>query len=415
MNAERLAQLLNERLGLAKVAAVVLWATWLVSLVIGGGMYPNDKLVGIDHLAFYSAARLVTEGQGARAYDYNYLAAYQTELGSRGYLDAYRNPPFYALLYVPTARLPYAVSFWTWTAVSLLALWFGLRWLGSSRPAAAFVWAMAFYPVFATVSFGQNSLLSFAVFALTFHLLERNRPFAAGLSAGLLLYKPQLLLCLGFWWLLDLRHYWQALVGLTVTGLALLAVSVVVLSEETQEFVRRFREIARYDAFYFYNLHTPRGFWTLLFGDDKRLGDILGAVSSVIAAGAFVLFWWHYRAERALVFAGAVFVTLWASPHTMIYDWSLALVPAMILWERRPTLRTHWLPLLAAGWAVLFISTPLSQGQFEWLGGAFQVSVPVLAVLGLLAERILRRATPSAPSGFTLPRANPSEAVPEGT
>ena len=56
------------------------------------------------------------------------MTQYQPTLVDQGgsYLDAYRNPPFYALIYVPTSRLPYLVSFWIWTAISLALLWFGL-------------------------------------------------------------------------------------------------------------------------------------------------------------------------------------------------------------------------------------------------------------------------------------------------
>src|SRR5262249_38886368 len=161
----------------------VVWVMWIVRLVLGSSKTNaqgeriwfdwTPQLLGADHLAFYSAAKLIQDGRGEVLYDYDALADYQSDLIGTRFLEAYRNPPFYALLYVPTARLDYVMSFWIWTAVALLLLWLGIQWLRPARPATVFVWALCFYPVFAAVSFGQNSLLSFAAFCLTFRQLDR--------------------------------------------------------------------------------------------------------------------------------------------------------------------------------------------------------------------------------------------------
>jgi hypothetical protein len=66
-------------------------------------------------------------------------------------------------------------------------------------------------------------------------------------------------------------------------------------------------------------------------------------------------------------------------------------IPALLLWDRRPELRQTWLPLFAVAWAVLFVSTPLTKAQLTLAGFAIQLSVPILAVLGLWAERELDR------------------------
>src|SRR5438874_1926342 len=95
--------------------------------------------------------------------------------------------------------------------------------------------AVAFYPSFAVVSFGQNTFLSFGAFALVYAALVRDRRFAAGLAAGLLLYKPQLLLGLGLWWLFDVRRYWPAVIGVAVTGAILAGLSWLALPAETAD------------------------------------------------------------------------------------------------------------------------------------------------------------------------------------
>src|SRR5205814_2123097 len=81
------------------------------------------------------------------------------------------------------------------------------------------------------VSFAQNTPLSLAVFAAVYRLTTDRRPFAAGLVAGLLWFKPQLLLGLFVWWALTPRRSWRCWAGVAVTGAVLAAVSWLALPE----------------------------------------------------------------------------------------------------------------------------------------------------------------------------------------
>ncbi len=228
------------------------------------------------------------------------------------------------------------------------------------------------------------------MFALVYRAVAADRRFLAGLAAGLLLYKPQLLLGLGLWWLFDVRRFWPALAGLAVTGMALAGLSWAVLPAETAEWLRRLPDIARYDAFDFYNLHNPRGFGALLT-DNKRVGDWVGLAGLGVAVGWLWRFRRRHAADDRLVFAAAVFTTLWGSPHTMTYEWALVVLPAVILWDVCPDRRGLWTLLFGVAWAALFVSTPLTKGQLQLAGVAVQVSVPVLAWVALRAERGLSR------------------------
>ena len=51
-----------------------------------------------------------------------------------GGFEAYRNPPFYALLYLPTAGLSYYASFLIWTAISFALLALSIILLRPARP-----------------------------------------------------------------------------------------------------------------------------------------------------------------------------------------------------------------------------------------------------------------------------------------
>ncbi len=397
MNRESVAGFLRERIPLMKMATVILWLTWIASIASSG--FTKDikgDPIGTDHIAFYSAAKLIDEGRGNRIYDNAFMSEYQTTLCGSPLLDAYRNPPFYALLYLPTSKLSYLASFWIWTAISVLFLWLGLGWLQAKNRFMAFVLSLSFYPVFAVFSFGQNSLISFGLFCLCFRFLERRELMHAGIVAGFLLYKPQLLLGLGLWWVLEYRVYWKALLGVMMTGLFWLVLSLLVLPDESRIFVENLPEIARYDLFHFWNMHNPRAFGTLIAHDSKPVGNIVGVVCSVLGVGCFVVFWRQHRKHIALVFAAAIVLSLWASPHTMIYEWTLALIPAVLLWDRASEKRDDWMLLFAMCWTALFISTPIAMAMCRWTrldegdpGWAIQLSVPVLAFAALWAMRLL--------------------------
>ncbi len=197
---------------------------WLGSLASADGRKDadlNGELVGADHLAFYTAARLIRDGRPEQLYNYDVpRREYQSELlgrGTGGRRSGYRNPPFYALLYLPTAGLPFYAE--------LPCLDRGSRLRAACRardrqPAcrpdrtrgrALPVGAHVLPGVRAPISFGQNTLLSLGDLRRRVPPARGDRPFAAGLVAGLLWFKPQLLLGLFVWWAARIRRHMAVL------------------------------------------------------------------------------------------------------------------------------------------------------------------------------------------------------------
>lgn len=181
---DRAAEFLAPRLWLAWATGGILWLAWLCSVVLGGGQYDRfGQLVCTDHLAFYSAAVMIREGRAGEIYDNATLAERQIELVGeswRGKYEAYRNPPFYALLYVPTAGLPYVASAAIWAVISLACLVAGVHLLGPERPWRTTAWVFCFFPTFCAISYGQNTAMSFCVLALVYRLLEWSTRSASG-------------------------------------------------------------------------------------------------------------------------------------------------------------------------------------------------------------------------------------------
>jgi hypothetical protein len=96
------------------------------------------------------------------------------------------------------------------------------------------------------------------------------------------------------------------------------------------------------------------------------------------------------------MFPVAVLLSLWASPHALIYEWALLVAAGVVLWEQLPAHRDVWICLFAVMWVILAASTPLSlvQEKFLELPGVVQISVPVIGLVAWRAARELMLARP---------------------
>jgi alpha-1,2-mannosyltransferase len=388
---------LRPRLWVAAVVGCVPWVVWMGSLAYGGWFKDAEgTLIGGDHLAFYTAAHLIREGQPERMYSYLELVEYQRSLigWEWGGFEAYRNPPFYALLYLPTAGLSFYTSLLIWTVLGFGLLALAVWLLDPQRPIGVLLWSLTFYPVFATVSFGQNTLLSLAIFAGVYRLLETNRRFGAGLVAGLLWFKPQLLLGLFIWWLFSPRQYWRCWLGVAVAGAVLAAISWGVLPTASQAFVDNRDTIISYHGFGLWNVQTPKVFFQLLLPDWPLMSQMLAGAATVSGIAIAYCIARRSHASVAAMFPVAVFLSLWASPHALIYEWTLLIAACVVLWNKYPERRDAWLCLFVMTWLAFVFTTTLTYVEitkFEWYR-AVQVSIPILAVVGWQSAWQLLRA-----------------------
>ena len=433
------------RLRYAWLAGALLWAGWLISVAAGPGLVDlAGQVVGADYLEFYAAGATVRLGESGRLYDVAYQSQLQqTIIGPqlRSYYG-FITPPFLAWLFAPLATLPYLWSFALWSVLGLAALWASLRLLGVADPRRAGLWALTWFPIFAAVSYGQNSLLSLLLLSLTYWLRRKGRPLAAGLVASLLLYKPQLVSGIALLWLLKAawpafsalyerraiwnggfsRLGWQgekpakasiptwwaaifradliALLGLSIGGAGLAGVTFWLLPEASRAYVTFARTVLpnlpAYQDFPLWNLHTLWGFWRLLLPGAPRWADALYWLGAAAGLVGFVRFWRRQRSQPELSFAAAICITLWVTPHAMIYDWAVLLIPAILVWQAAAEHLRYWIVPLALLWLAAFLSGPLTRGQLAVLPAAVQISVPALLAAFWLAQRVLRPATISA-------------------
>jgi alpha-1,2-mannosyltransferase len=97
------------------------------------------------------------------------------------------------------------------------------------------------------------------------------------------------------------------------------------------------------------------------------------------------------------MFPVAVCLSLWASPHALIYEWALLIAVGVVLWKRYSSHRDAWLCLFLLAWIGLTTSTPLALVQIRFLHwpSVVQISIPILGVVGWLGARELLAARSS--------------------
>jgi alpha-1,2-mannosyltransferase len=386
------------RLTYAWIAGGVLWIAWLLSCLLGpGNMDLAGQVVGTDYLQFYTAGVSLRQGQSANLYNFTVQSQLEQAIAGPALTSfhAFITPPFLAWLYVPFTFLPYTWSFVLWSFLGLIFLWISIKLLATVRPFKSFLWSLTWFPIFAAISFGQNSLLSLFLLSLTYWFWKQEKYLRAGLVSSLLLFKPQLVLGLGLLWLLEWRKGWKSLLGLAGGGAVLAGLCFWLLPDASRSYIYLARNylpgMIYQDQFPLLHLHSLRGFWILLFPGNRWLAEGLSLILSMIGILVFFFFWKKNRRKSDLLFAGAVCLTIWITPHAMIYDWSILLIPAIIFWHKFHEIRPLFKTMFALVWIATFISGPLTLAQLKILPVAIQISVPILFLVYLTIYQYIKQ------------------------
>ncbi len=202
----------------------------LVIVVFVGYFARHFKVIqeGTDFPAFYAAARMVRDGQGARLYDPELQEQYQMRYAGR-VGSYYIHPPFETLLYLPLAFVPLTRAYLLWCLVNAALL------TGAVRLLAPFVlirwdWRIflllcfTFVPILLTFLQGQDSILLLFLLVAGLSLLRGERPVAAGCVLAIGLFKFHLLLPVLA--VVLLRRPARVAAGAAAMALALLLISV---------------------------------------------------------------------------------------------------------------------------------------------------------------------------------------------
>jgi alpha-1,2-mannosyltransferase len=372
---------------------VGLYATaWIYELSTGSPpIYGNNVPIGGDYIAFHAAGRLLLTGRGAELYDRSaFISVQDGLLGGRvpGFYDAFRNPPFAALPFVPLALTDLLTGFVLWSLVSLGCLGLALWQLAEEAPELSLKprWrgllalVFAFAPVFFGLIDGENATISLLLYVLIYRALVRDQDKLAAFWAALGLFKPQLFFI--FPLVLLARRSWSALLiyGLTALGLAGISLALVgpdgisswlrilIEPESGQILVNSWRMV------------SLKSFLDSLLPGQPYVTAAIYVAGSALLLSLLFRYWASRRTPLKLTWIVTSLVAVLVDPHLVDYDLTV-LVPAGVL-------AVAYVPAVRWWLVVLFVLV-VFRAQLPLVGAsALQLSPIVLCVcLGLTVRR----------------------------
>ena len=285
---------------------------------------------GVDFVSFWAAGRLAFQGHAAAAYDIAVHRALELTSGPVRGLQPFPYPPPFLLFVLPFGMMPFVAGFAAWIAVTAALYFIAFRRI------APWPYTFAHPANFSNALVGQNGLLTSAIFAGGFTLLDR-RPWIAGGLFGLLVIKPQLAVLIPI--ALLAGGYWRSIGAAAVTAAALLAAAWLAFGDEAY---RAFLLNASHQA----TLVTGRIPWPKIasaFGALRTMGVPLVPalmVHGAIVIGAAAATWvaWRRRLTTRVPIVAAA--SLLVSPYLLGHDSVLMMVPIgwLIVNQRRPAI-----------------------------------------------------------------------------
>jgi hypothetical protein len=166
------------------VAAIV----WMA--LSKGQMDPRGEPLGADFVSYWTASKLALQGQAASVYDIPTHWNLQKSLFGQnlGY-TAFFYPPFFLLVCLPFASLPYLWSLAVWLIITGAAY---VRVIQAYLGPRCGIWPILAFPaILLNAGHGQNGFLNAALIGGG-SLLLNKRPALAGICFGMTACKPQL-------------------------------------------------------------------------------------------------------------------------------------------------------------------------------------------------------------------------------
>lgn len=381
---------------LAGMACIHVASWWVISQRLPLGYQ--------DFTIFYTAGRILSQGQGAQLYD-NALQ-YRTQQAFAPYTAIRKGPlpynhiPVEAVIFVPFSKLPYFQAYVLWNLFNVLLLAGALQIL---RPHLAalrsqsllfgVLLGLASFPVFIALIQGQDILLLLLLLALTYSALRRNASFAAGCWLGLGLFRFTLVLPVVL--ILAWRRAWKLLGGFALSSAFLAAASAALVGWKTTLLYPAY--VLRVENRWV-GPATSRDMPNLRGLIETALTGIVEPriFVSIIVVLSLALLWfcasrfdWNSHDPRFdLSFSLALVAAVLASYHAYSHDLSILLIPVLLVANH---CRARWVTArvwaMVAPMSVLFL-TPLCVFLLFRMKLACLLAIPVLIWFWGIAREI---------------------------
>lgn len=304
------------------------------SFVYGFATNSPEKpaIIGIDFEAYYTAGRMVIEGDISEIYDISAHHARLEKLLDQDipFLLAWLYPPTFLLAVVPLAYLPHDLAIYLWLGVTLILAAFA-AYLLSKRNKLYTLYLLGYSGIYMNFHWAQNGFLNTALIGFGLYFVEAN-PILAGLMFGLLTYKPQIAI-FPFIILLILKK-WRALMWSCIFASILAIVSGLIFG---------FGVWIDFIASSFTNADALSSVWEGVAWGQPTLytalrsmginGLLLSLMLIVVAACAiFACVWVWKNTDRITLRGSALVLGIFISiPYLSLYDTAMLSIPFLLL------------------------------------------------------------------------------------
>ena len=346
----------------------------------------NVTFEDVDFLAFYTAGKIINEGDISNLYNFSYQYQLNQEVRAESGIYAtntiytFINPPVYSLLISPFAKLPYLTAFALWRILSLSILLL-CSWILVKELQMKLQWyhiAVAVfisYPAIIAFKLGQNSFISLGIYTAVFVLLRRGNDFPAGLILSLGLLKPQLFFLLPC--TLVMLKKWRATLGFTVGSTVFCLISFVSLGVKSNfDFIALITSSTYKTAWIPLQsyMHSIPAFFGILGGADRLVVAAITATTILFAIFLAV----SYKRKFDSIFALAIVGNVLSSPHLFHYDLLILAIPCLILFQTKEIIVKFSL-------AAFFVLMWLSQFYIKFI--PIQITVLLIVWIFILIWR----------------------------
>lgn len=346
---------------------------------------------GVDFSVFWTASQLVLQGHAAAIYDpvffsHAEVARFGAYIGHQSLPWLY--PPTMLLFIAPVALVPFLPAYFLFFAGSLLCYAYAVLRLSGLRahlpvPRAAALVVLAYSGVFASILYGQNSILTAGIAALALCCLGR-RPIVAGVLIGLLAIKPQMAMVFPF--VLIATRAWRTFAAAALTTVLFTAAGIALTGTESLTGLAHALSIVRgmhfTDPAYWFVSPTP--FAALrLSGASIPVALATQAAVGLLAIAAAVQVW-RRTDDMRLRGAALAVATLLTTPYLWHYE--LAWLGIAVFCLIAHGLDEGWLPgdqiVIVLAWLLPVFETLNRISRLPQIG-----PVVLLAVLFVVVRR----------------------------
>ena len=312
-----------------KLSKILLLFVLILLLIIQSSHLSSQMRMPLDDfLAYWSAARLLTEGKDP--YSLENLEAKQREVGWTEPPLVMLYPPWTFLVLLPFALFSYPLSRLLWLSLQMTSLLLGVACIwktcGGSGRLVWFSWmfALFFFPASYTLRVGQIDCLVLLGLAGFFFYENRKNDVASGLCCALIALKPHPVYL--FWialaiWAVCCRR-WKLLIASGLIGVSSTVPLLVLNPHLATEYLRAcFHHPPTY-------WKTPTiAAWLRSFIASRSSWPLI--LPSVVGFCWFLALWhrnrcsWEWREQLPLL----LLVSVLTSPYSWSFDMSLLLLP----------------------------------------------------------------------------------------